>query len=150
VIWAVLALLGVPLWLIALGIVLLVFRMRCADEPGTYRCESFGRKAAWTRGHALWVSDVFAWRGSPAAWREDLLQVEHVFLRLPDAAQRGRLRRLGDEAVVATLSAIDGSRIDVGTGGEHREALLGPFARARSLKHLLTSSRADDPQDRRC
>jgi hypothetical protein len=32
-------------------------------------------KRRWTRGHAIWVSDVFAWRGSPAAWNEELLWV---------------------------------------------------------------------------
>ena len=76
-IWAILALLGVPLWLCAVGILALVYRnkslrQRHGDIP--VRVQRAG-KTRWTRGHAVWVSDVFAWRGSPAAWSEDLFQV---------------------------------------------------------------------------
>ena len=72
-VWAFLAWVGVPLWLCALGIFALVYRNRALRRrhgnipvrvlrPG---------KTRWTRGHAVWVKDVFAWRGSPAAWNED-------------------------------------------------------------------------------
>ena len=68
-IWAILALLGVPLWLCALGILTAVvqnrkLRKRYGDIP--VRVRRPGKKR-WTRGHAIWVSDVFAWRGTPAA-----------------------------------------------------------------------------------
>jgi hypothetical protein len=76
-IWAILAFLGVPLWLCAAGILVVVLnnrrlRKRHGDIP--VRVMRPG-KQRWTRGHALWVSDVFAWRGSPAAWNEDLEQI---------------------------------------------------------------------------
>src|SRR5512132_4168566 len=76
-IWAILALLGVPLWLCAIGIFALVFRNRTlrrrhGNLPVRVRRPG---KTRWTRGHAIWISDVFAWRGSPAAWSEDLLHV---------------------------------------------------------------------------
>jgi hypothetical protein len=74
-IWAVLALLGVPLWLCAVGILVLVFRdrgrrRRAADIPMRPRLAAKGR---WRRGHGLWVRGVLGFCGSPAAWNEALL-----------------------------------------------------------------------------
>ena len=128
-IWAILVLLGVPLWLIALALLGLFFRNRglrnrLGDIP--VRVRRPGKKR-WTRGHAVWVSDVFAWRGSPAAWSEDVVQVDSVFLHAPDAEQRKKLHRLGDDLVVASFSLKGGSFIDVATREEHQAALLGPF-----------------------
>jgi hypothetical protein len=128
-IWAILALLGVPLWLIALALLGLFFRNRTlrkrqGDIP--VRVLRPGRKR-WTRGHAVWVSDVFAWRGSPASWREDVVQVDSVFLHAPEAELRKQLHRLGDDLVIASLSLAGDSHLEVATKGEHRAALLGPF-----------------------
>ena len=97
-VWAILALLGVPLWLCAAGILTLLFRNRSlrkrhGDVP--VRVKRSG-KTRWTRGHAIWVSDVFAWRGSPAAWNEGIVHVTGVTLRSPDDKERHKLRRLGD------------------------------------------------------
>ena len=81
----------------------------------------------------MWISDVFAWRGSPAAWREDVVQVHSVYLHAPDAEQLKKLRRLGEDLVVASLSLTGGSSIDVATRGEHRAALAGPFGNAAEV-----------------
>jgi hypothetical protein len=75
----------------------------------------------------VWVSDVFAWRESPAAWSEEVVQVDSVFLHAPDAEQ---LNSLGDDIVIAGLSLTGGSSIDVATLDEHRAASLGPFGKA--------------------
>src|SRR6266540_5544165 len=125
-IWAILALLGFPLWLCAIGIFLLLFnnrklRKRRGDIP--VRVLRPGKKR-WTRGHAIWVSDVFAWRGSPAAWNEDLLQVIRVTPRAADAEERKKLHRLGDDPAVATLAIVEGETVAAGT--EDRSALFGP------------------------
>ena len=131
-IWAILALLGVPLWLIALALLGLVFRNRkLRKRPGNIpvRVLPPGKKR-WRRGHAVWISDVFAWRGSPAAWSEDLAQVHSVFTRVPDAQQRKKIHGLGDDPVIARLSLAGGSSLDVATSGEHRAALPGPFTDA--------------------
>jgi hypothetical protein len=70
-IWAILVLLGVPLWLCAMGILALLLRNRgLRRRPGNVPVRVLRRKR-WSRGHGVWVSDVFAWRGSPAAWQED-------------------------------------------------------------------------------
>ena len=86
-------------------------------------------KKRWTPGHAIWVSDVFAWRGSPASWNEGLVQVtdaslhEHI-----DAQTAKKLHRLGDAPVVASLTLVGGAVIDVAALPEQRSALMGPFA----------------------
>ena len=81
----------------------------------------------WTRGHAVWVSDVFAWRGSPAAWSEDIVQVTGVRLRSPDEEERHKLRRLGAGVQIAMLSSLDGEPLEVATWPEEHAALVGPF-----------------------
>lgn len=130
-IWAILALLGVPLWLCAIAIAVLVFRNRAlrkryGDLP--VRVLSAGKKR-WTRGHAIWVSDVFAWRASPASWKEGLGQVTDASLHEHlDAQTAKKLHRLGDSPVVASLTLVGGAVIDVAVRSEHRSALLGPFA----------------------
>jgi hypothetical protein len=76
-IWALLAFLGVPLWLCAVGIYILISRNSALRKrPGNIPVRVLKPgKTRWTRGHAVWISDVFAWRGSPAAWNEGLLHV---------------------------------------------------------------------------
>ena len=111
-IWAILALLGVPLWLCALGILTAVvqnrkLRKRYGDIP--VRVRRPGKKR-WTRGHAIWVSDVFAWRGSPAAWNEELIQVSEASSRAADPEEHKKLHRLGDDPAVVTPGALRTSR----------------------------------------
>ena len=105
-IWALLALVGVPLWLCALGILALVYRNRGLRKRYgdiAVRVQRTG-KSRWTRGHAVWVSDVFAWRGSPAAWREDLMHVVGASASSATPEERKKLHRLGDGPVVTTLT----------------------------------------------
>ena len=128
-IWALLALLGVPLWLCALGILALVLRnrglrKRHGDIP--VRVQRPG-KTRWTRGHAVWVSDVFAWRGSPAAWREDLVRVVSASADSATPQERKALHRLGEGPVVATLTTDDDDVLRVAASAEHRSAMSGPF-----------------------
>ena len=131
-IWALLAALGVPLWLCACGIFALVYRNRSLrkrhnDIP--VRVQRTG-KSRWTRGHAVWVSDVFAWRGSPAAWREDLVRVVGASARDATPEERKALHRLGDGPVVATLTTDQDGILRVAASAEHRLALSGPFVTA--------------------
>lgn len=130
VIWALLAFVGVPLWLCALGIFALVYRnrglrKRHGDIPA--RLLRPGR-SRWTRGHAIWVSDVLAWRSSPAAWNEYLEQVVEASVRDASAAEKKALRGLGDEPVVGTMANSDGAVLLVATTRDNASELLGPFA----------------------
>jgi hypothetical protein len=127
-IWALLALVGVPLWLCALGILALVYRNRSLRKRHgdiMVRVQRTG-KTRWTRGHAVWVSDVFAWRGSPAAWRgspaawrEDLVHVVGASACSATPEERKKLHRLGDGPVVATLTTSQGDVLRVAASAEH-------------------------------
>ena len=103
----VLALLGVPLWLCVLAILIVLYRIRSLRQrPGNIpvRVQRPG-KTRWARGHAVWVSDVFAWRAVPASWKEDLLHVLGVHVESLEPEDLRKLRRLGDNPTVATLTA---------------------------------------------
>jgi hypothetical protein len=126
-IWALLAFIGVPLWLCALGILALVYRnrdLRKRHGDISVRVLRPG-KSRWTRGHAVWVSDVFAWRGSPAAWNEYLELVRSASVRPATQEERKKLRGLGDGAVVAMLTTDGGVVLQVAAAAEHRNDLLG-------------------------
>jgi hypothetical protein len=138
-VWAILALLGVPLWLCALGVIVLILenrslRKRPGDIPVRFLAPG---KKRWTRGHAVWVSDVFAWRASPASWKEGLAQVTDVSLRESiDSETKKKLRRLGDSPSVASLTLGGGGRIDVAARQDDRAALMGPFATPTNVVQL--------------
>jgi len=129
-IWAILLLLGVPLWLCALGIAALVFRNRSLrHRPGNLPVRVLRPgHTRWTRGQGLWVGNVFSWRASPAAWTEDLVLVESLRPRPATASERKPLRRLGDDATVAELAGADGETLTVACPEEHHVTLQGPFA----------------------
>lgn len=91
-------------------------------------------KRRWTPGHGLWVNDVFAYRGSPAAWKEGLLPVSAASARPASAEERKPLRRIGDEPVITTLTFEDAGtkrQIDVAARGSDGRLLLGPYAESR-------------------
>jgi len=128
-VWAILFFLGVPLWLCAAGIFMMLFdnrrlRTRYGDIP--VRVKRPGKKR-WTRGHGIWVSDVFAWRGSPAAWNEELLHVAAVTLRTPSAEEQETLHRLGDGFAIATLSVAGDDPVEVAAGSGQVSELVGRF-----------------------
>lgn len=127
-IWAILAMLGVPLWLIAIALLVLVLRnrglrKRVLDIPMRLRVDPEGR---WRRGHGLWVHDVLAFRGSPAAWQEGLLWVNGVTTRELTAEEAHKFRRL-DQPVAVTLAIADGPPAEAVTARQHGERLLGPY-----------------------
>ena len=131
-IWAILAILGVPLWVIAGGIAYMVLlnrhlRHRKGDMPVRARYAS-GRR--WRRGHAVWVGDVFAYRSSPSSWNESLDRVRSATLRELTAEEAHALRRV-DDPVVVVLTADDHT-IEVAAAGPKKDALLGPFTAERN------------------
>ena len=131
-VWAILLLLGIPLWFIVIGISVTVIRnrkLRARYGNVSARLKRPG-KSRWTRGNALWISDVFAFRGSPAAWSEDMVQVVGVALRDPSDEESHKLRHLGSGLQIATLAVADGEPYEVATGPDHRSALVGPFVAA--------------------
>ena len=71
---------------------------------------------------------VFSFSGRPAAWKESVVWVTDAFARQTTPEERRRLRRIGDEPVVARLWLASGERIDVAARARDRETVLGPFA----------------------
>ena len=132
-IWAILAAVGVPLWLCAIAILILVMRNRALRKRSgnvAVRVRPEGKRR-WMPGHGLWVNDVFAYRASPAAWKEGLFAVTAASERPADPEEREHLRRIGDEPVIATLTVEDAgttSQIEVAARGSDARVLLGPFA----------------------
>lgn len=129
-IWAILIAIGIPVWFCAAGILLVVLRNRgLRRRPGnvSIRVRRPG-KDRWVAGHGVWVHDVFAFRGSPAAWKEGLLWVTDATVRPAGAAERRRLHRIGDAPVVATYELAAGGSIQLAAQAEDADALLGPFA----------------------
>ena len=129
-IWALLAFIGVPLWLCAAGILALLYRnrdlrKRHGDIPVRVLRQG---KSRWTRGHAVWVSDVFAWRGSPAAWNESLELIVGASIRAATPEEQKGLHGLGDSPVIAKLTTDLGEVLRVATTAEHRSDLVGSFA----------------------
>ena len=128
-IWAILAAIG----LCALAILALSRRNRALrTRPGNVpvRVHRPGKRR-WARGHAVWVHDVFAVRGSPAAWKEELIWVSEVSLRAPLATERDGWRQLGDDPIVAALRPAEAAdpTIEVAARGEHLDLLCGGFMR---------------------
>jgi hypothetical protein len=128
VIWAILALLGVPLWLCAAAILSLVLRNRGLrkrrdDIPMRLRAKPDGR---WLRGHGLWTHDVLAFRGSPAMWAESLLWVSGATPRELTAEEIHKFRRL-DGAAGVTLTVHGKQAVDAVTSRQHLPLLLGPY-----------------------
>jgi hypothetical protein len=133
VIWAILAFLGIPLWFCAIAIATLVWRNRSLRHRAgnmAVRVLREGEKR-WHRGHALWVHDVFAFRGSPAAWEELLVAVADATARSATDDERAQLHRL-NEPVVMTLVTDSGEHISVAGAAELTAVLLGPFAVPRA------------------
>jgi len=126
-IWVILAALGVPLWLIAVALLNLTYRNRTLRKrPGNMpvRVRTPGKR--WKRGHAVWVHDVFAFRGSPAAWEEVLEYVQGAAARPANAEEDHKLRGL-DQPIIATLTTVDGRTFEAAASRSDRVTLLAPF-----------------------
>ena len=126
-IWIILAVLGVPLWLIAIALITLLLRNRTIRQrPGNVpvRVREPGKR--WDRGNAAWVHDVFAFRGSPAAWEEVLEHVQGATVRPATPEEAHKLRRL-DDPIIATMTTDDGRTIEVAASRQDRSKLLAPF-----------------------
>jgi hypothetical protein len=128
VVWAILAAVGVPLWLCAAAICVLVFRNRALRKRGgnvPVRLRAAAGKR-WVRGHGIWVHDVFAFRGSPAAWSERLVWVTGTSVRpASEDEQKGLkgIHGLGDGPIVVTFEVAGADPVDVAARAEHCDLL---------------------------
>jgi hypothetical protein len=127
-IWAILALLGVPLWLVAGALGAIVFRNRSLRRrPGNIPCRVQTKPGGrWVRGNGIWVHDVFAFRAGLASWTDRLMWVRQVSLRPPSSAEAGKLKRLADP-MVAIFLLDDGTELPVAAAGSLQAELSGPL-----------------------
>src|SRR5262245_16858676 len=98
-------------------------RRRVGDMPIRFRPEGSNR---WRHGRAIWISDVFAWRRSPAGWREHIHQV--IGCRLISQEVEGLIPvQLGKSPFVARLWFAEGGTMDIAGRAELETLLLGPY-----------------------
>ena len=100
-------------------------RRRPGDVPVLVRTRWGGW---WLPGHGVWVADVFAFRRSPAGWHETLLWVTNTYVRSATDEERTRIRRAGDDPVVAVFVLASGGSMTFAASAGSRARLLGPFA----------------------
>ena len=129
-IWAILAALGVPLWLIALALVGLFFkRRRVAKHPDTFAC-----KARVASGEITGLKDKF--RSTHARWVHDVLIVYSGIgrtnvLPLPIGAVEqpfhpAEVKRM-DHPQVLTLQLDGGALTEVAVSVDVQSLAVGPF-----------------------
>jgi hypothetical protein len=131
-IWAILAAVGVPLWLCAAGILTLLVRDRSLRKrPGNVpvRLHHPGKRR-WSPGHGVWIRDVFAFRGLPAAGRKSWYGAPTPQCAQPARKNERSSTASGDEPVIATLTLGEGGTVELAARAENKDALLGPFATA--------------------
>ena len=132
-----LAVLGVPLWLVA-GMVLgaLYSRHRFKQTPGVFRCKvrtitgtvgpltpTWGRMTAYGR----WVHDVLLVNQGLALVRVLPIPVAGVAAG-PEKADPAEAKRLGATPMVLTLRVDGGGTVALAAGARDELRMLGPFA----------------------
>ena len=129
--------LGVPLWLCAAAILVVLLRNRALRKrPGNVpvRIRRQGRKW-WSPGHAVWIHDVFAFRGLAAAWKEALIWAGSASSRPAASEERRKLHRIGRSRHRPT-HASGRLAIDVAARADREQDLFGPFAGAGEINRL--------------
>jgi hypothetical protein len=132
-----LALLGVPLWLVV-GMVLaaLYSRRRFKQAPGVFRCKlrlvagTVGSlKTTWGRvpAYGRWVHDVLLINQGLALVRVMPIPVAGVVAG-PEKADPTEIKRLGPAPRVLRLRVDGGSTIELAAGEPDELMMLGPFA----------------------
>lgn len=132
-----LAVLGVPLWLVA-GMVLgaLYNRRRFTQAPETFRCKvrlvsgtGSSRKTTWGRmpGYARWVHDVLLVHQGLALVRVLPIPVVEVVAG-PDKGDPAEVKRLGPAPRVLLLRVDGDATVELAAGEQNERRMLGPFA----------------------
>ena len=136
-IWALLAILGVPIWLVvgALGAALWsrhrfknapgTFRLKLRKESGTYE----GISDKWPRAvvYAEWVHDVLLVRkglGLVPTMPIGVAAMEEA----GQSADSGEVKGLGDDPVILRFRLDDESVIQMAVSSDALERAQGPFA----------------------
>lgn len=128
-----LAVLGVPLWLVAVAVLVMVrSRRRLRRTPGVFACRlrpaGPTEAAAWPRSkrYAYWVHDVLLVHRGPALKRYEALPVASV----AGPVEATTAKRLGDRPMWLRLHLDDGRLIDLVARNHDVSPATGPFVTA--------------------
>ncbi len=132
---ALLAVLGVDLWVIVVVLAVVLARKRwVSHRPGAFKGairivegEVPGLGAKWKRGYGCWVREILVWTKAPFLFRNELVAAD-ALAGDDRAAKPGEVRRLGKHPTVIPLTADGGTRIEVAVSADGRERAAGPFA----------------------
>ena len=124
-IWATLALLGIPIWLIAI-VLIAAFRNRNKVRANPDMFEYKLKKSdGWKRGkgYARWVSDVLIYHAGIALIRTDAFQINTVrILETTDLPPKG----LGDNPTGLEVTYTDGETATFAVSAQNLDGALGP------------------------
>jgi hypothetical protein len=131
---ALLAVLGVNLWVIAALVAIVLTRKRwVSHQPGAFKGAIRvtdghvpGLKAKWKRGYGRWVRDILVWTKTPLLFRNELVPANALAGPVHEA-KPGEVRRLGKQPAVVPLTVAGGAPIEVATSRGHMERVPGPF-----------------------
>jgi hypothetical protein len=127
---ALLAVLGVNLAVIVVLLAVVLARRRWVKRqpgafPGAIRVSSGevdGLGARWKRGYGRWVRDVLIWTKAPFLVRNVPLAAEELKGERR-AGPADRLKRLGDEPLVAEFACEGGAMVEIAARPEHSRLL---------------------------
>jgi hypothetical protein len=132
---ALLAVLGVDLWVIVVLLSVVLTRRRwVSHQSGAFRGairviegDVPGLHAKWKRGYGRWVRDVLVWTKTPFLFRNELIAADALAAEAR-GAKSGEVRRLGKHPAIVRLVVDGGARIEVAATAQGRERAPGPFA----------------------
>jgi hypothetical protein len=135
-IWAILVFLGIPLWLIALALFMLIrTRSRIGSIPGSVRCKvrssapipGMHDEYARYTSTAHWVHDVLIVHGGTFLIQTLPLGVTGCAARPGPAEANPRIKKL-DSPVTMRFTLDSGAEIELACAGVDADRLLGVFA----------------------
>jgi Protein of unknown function (DUF2550) len=132
---ALLAVLGVNLWVIVALLALVLARRRWVSrQPGAFKGAIRvveggvpGLGTRWKRGYGRWVREVLVWTKTPFLFRNELVAADALGGDAR-AAKPGEVRRLGKHPTVVPLLAEGGARLEIAAAAGGRDQATGPFA----------------------
>jgi hypothetical protein len=147
---ALLAVLGVNLWVLVVLLAVLLARRRWAiRQPGAFKGavrvvegDVPGLRSKWKRGYGRWVRDILVWTKAPFHFRNELIAADF----LAGQARTGKpaeVKRLGKCPAIVLLAVQGASRIEVAASAGGREQALGPFAAGAPARRCPGTTRSN-------
>jgi hypothetical protein len=134
---ALLAVLGVDLWVILVLFAVVLARKRwVSHQPGAFKGairviegDVPGLRTRWKRGYGHWVRDILVWTKAPFLFRNELVPAD-ALAGEARGAKPGEVRRLGKHPAVVSLVVDGGARIQVAASADGQGRAPGPFGEA--------------------